>query len=535
MRRVHPSAWLLVLSSGILQILVFPRTGLSFLCWVALAPFIYAVLRAREVDATVLLDSQAPSFLIPATPRQGFLMGWACGALWYLGTCYWVFHVMHLYGGLNPVISFLLLILFALYLGLNHGIFGALLAWAGEAKAGFSRRALVLAPFLWVTVELIRTYVVGFPWDLLGTAQHDNIPLTRIATVTGVYGISFEIALVNTVFAAIFLVHKSKRKALIAAAIVSSVALQCERFVQVDPAPVNARARLVQQNVPINDNWDYPAYDKLLTDLTALSAGSQVSPQGSRPGLVIWPESPAPFFLNDPRFVSAIAQVARDTNAYAIAGAIGIPTKQNPAQNEVYNSAALVTPQGTVAERYDKVHLVPFGEYVPFKQVLSFARSLTSQVGNFAEGNDRYPLIMGDHKVGVFICYESVFPGEVRQFPLHGAEVLVNISNDGWFGDTGAPWQHLNMARMRAIESDRWLLRDTNTGITAAIDPFGRIVKQAPRNERVALDVNYGRNSDTTFYTRNGDWFPILCAIISVIGLFVRIHERADVTQPQPV
>jgi apolipoprotein N-acyltransferase len=135
----------------------------------------------------------------------------------------------------------------------------------------------------------------------------------------------------------------------------------------------------------------------------------------------------------------------------------------------------------------------------------------------------------------VFICYESVFPGEVRAFAEHGAEVLVNISNDGWFGDTGAPWQHLNMARMRAVENNRWLLRTTNTGITASVDPFGRVVKQAARNERVALDVQYGRNSETTFYTRNGDWFPILCAIISLIGLFIRIRERADVTQPQPV
>lgn len=534
MRRIHPSAWLLVLSSGILQVLVFPKPGFSFLCWVALAPFIYGILRAREVDATVLLESQAPSFLIPATPRQGFLMGWVCGIVWYLGTCYWVFHVMHLYGRLNPFVSFGLLILFALYLGLNHGIFGALLAWSGEARAGFSRRALVLAPFLWVTVELIRTYVVGFPWDLLGTAQVDNIPLTRIATVTGVYGISFEIALVNTVFAAIFLVHKTKRKALVAAAIVSAVALQCERFVQVDPASADAHARLVQQNVPINDNWDYPTYDKLLTELTALSIG-KATPPSSKPGLIVWPESPAPFFLNDPRFISAVAQVGHETNSYVIAGTIGVPSEQKAGAETIYNSAVLISPEGAVTARYDKVHLVPFGEYVPFKKFLFFAKSLTSEVGNFAQGNDRLPLVADDHKIGVFICYESVFPGEVREFPLHGAEVLVNISNDGWFGDTGAPWQHLNMARMRAIENNRWLLRDTNTGITASIDPYGRIVDQAPRNERVALDVRYGRNSETTFYTRNGDWFPILCAIISLIGLFIRIRERADVTQPQPV
>lgn len=533
MRRVHPSAWLLVISSSILQILIFPRPGLSFLCWVALAPFIYAILRAREVDATVLLETQSPSFLIPATPKQGFLLGWVGGIVWYLGTCYWVFHVMHLYGRLNVAVSFLLLVLFALFLGLNHGIFGALLALAGQARAGFSRRALVLAPFLWVTVELIRTYVFGFPWDLLGTAQVGNVPLSRIATFTGVYGLSFEIALVNTVFAATFLVHKTKRRALIAAALVSAVALQAEQFVQIDPAPADFRALLVQQNIPFRDDWNYDYYDRLLNELASISVPAV--PFQGEPGLIVWPESPAPFFLNDARFMQTVTGVAQKANAFVVAGGLGIRPQSKQGPEELYNSAVLIGPQGLVTSRYDKVHLVPFGEYVPFKYVLSFAKALTAEVGAFSAGNERTPLILDDHKVGVFICYESVFPAEVREFALRGAEVFVNISNDGWFGDTGAPWQHLNMARMRAVENNRWLLRSTNTGVTAVIDPFGRVVQEAPRNERTVLQLSYGRESSTTFYTRYGDWFPILCAIISIVGLFVHIRERADVTQPQPV
>ena len=533
MRRIHPSAWLLAISSGILQILVFPRPGLSFLCWISLAPLIYAVLRAREVDATVLLESQSPSFLIPATPRQGFLLGWASGILWYLGTCYWVFHVMHLYGRLNTAVSLVLLVLFALYLGLNHGIFGALLAWAGQARAGFSRRALVLAPFLWVTVELIRTYVVGFPWDLLGTAQVNNVPLSRIATVTGVYGLSFEIALVNTVFAATFLVHKSRRKAMVAAALVSSIALQSETFVRVEPVAADSQALLVQQNVPIRDDWNVQNYDELLTKLTSIS-NLPMSGSGGK-NLIVWPESPAPFFINDQRFLEAITDVAKRSGASVIAGSVGVPQDGKGSPDDVYNSAVLINPQGLVSARYDKVHLVPFGEYVPFRKVLSFAKALTGEVGNFVAGNDRSPLAVGRRKAGVFICYESVFPGEVREFAARGAEFFVNISNDGWFGETGAPWQHLNMARMRAIENNRWLLRDTNTGITAVIDPLGRVVQEAPRNTQTVLKVEYGHETETTFYTRNGDWFPILCAIISLVGLFVRIRERADVTQPQPV
>lgn len=535
MRPIHRSAWLLALSSSVLQILIFPRPGLSFLCWVALAPLIYAILRAREVDATLLLESQSPSFLMPATVKQGFLLGWVNGIVWYMGTCYWVFHVMHLYGRLNSPISFVLLVLFSLYLGLHHGLFGAMLAWAAQARAGFSRRALVLAPFLWVSVELFRAYVVGFPWDLLGTTQVDNVPLARIASVTGVYGISFEIALVNTALAAGFLIHRSKRKPVLALAIMAAVVLQAEQLVEIEPSSTDSRATLVQQNIPILEgSWSLEYYEKTLHDLAAMS----VPKQGAQaPRLIVWPESPAPFFLNDSRFVQTIGQVAQQSNTFVLAGSLGVPESKSstPAADLIFNSAALVSPQGAITARYDKVHLVPFGEYVPFRQVLSFAKSLTEEVGNFTSGNDRTPLVLDGHKVAAFICYESIFPGEVREFAQHGAEVFVNISNDGWFGETGAPWQHLNMARMRAIENNRWVLRSTNTGVTATIDPMGRVVDQAPRNVRIALDVPYGRISETTFYTRNGDWFPILCAIISIIGLFIRVRERAEMTQPQPV
>jgi apolipoprotein N-acyltransferase len=204
-------------------------------------------------------------------------------------------------------------------------------------------------------------------------------------------------------------------------------------------------------------------------------------------------------------------------------------------ENLLYNSAALVNPQGQIAARYDKVHLVPFGEYIPLQRLLSFAQSLTREVGTFARGSDRWPLDAGAAKLGVFICYESVFPGEVRQFADHGAQVFVNISNDGWFGNSGAPEQHLNVARMRAIENERWLLRATNTGITASIDPFGRVVAQAPTGTRTTLLAPYSLRAETTFYTRYGDWFPCLCAIISLAGLLFRRRLGAHMTQPQPV
>jgi apolipoprotein N-acyltransferase len=207
-----------------------------------------------------------------------------------------------------------------------------------------------------------------------------------------------------------------------------------------------------------------------------------------------------------------------------VSGSIGVePATHRSGQSPlVFNSAALISPQGEWTARYDKVHLVPFGEYLPFPSLFSFAGGLTKEVGEFQHGESRAPLNAGDEKLGVFICYESVFPDEVRQFANNGAQVFVNISNDGWYGDSGAYAQHLNQTRMRAIENDRWLLSTTDTGVTASIDPMGRIVAQLPRKERAALTAPYALTSVTTFYTRYGDWFAYACAIIFLAALATR-------------
>jgi len=534
---IHKRAWLLAIISGLLQVLIFPRPNLYWLCWIALAPLMYALLRAREADATELLTDETYSFLVPARVWQGFLLGWASGTVFYFGTCYWVYSVMHSYGGLSPVISALLLALFSLYIGLHHGIFGALMALAGKSRASYSRKALVLAPFLWVAVELLRAYVVSFPWALLGTAQIDNLPLARMASVTGVYGVSFEIALVNTVFAATMLVRRKRRMPLLVAALSGAIALQTTALVKVEASEVEAHATLVQQNVPIERRWTYGGYKRLMDELSAVSRSPQAAKDPSIAPLIVWPESPAPFETDDRLFTESTAALAREQRSWLLAGVTAVQPAAKPGEAEqVFNSALLLSPAGAVAQRYDKVHLVPWGEYIPFAWAFGFAKSLTHEVGTYtASGAERTPLEVGSHRYGVFICYESVFPHEVRQFAEHGAEVLVNISNDGWFGESGAPWQHLNMARMRAVENHRWLLRCTNTGISAAIDPMGRVVALAPRNQRVALDAPYGLMSNMTFYTRYGDWFPVLCAIISITGLLWRDPNCAHMTRPVPV
>jgi apolipoprotein N-acyltransferase len=513
----------------VLQVLIFPKPALYLLSWVALAPLMYAILKCREQDVMMVL-ADGGQFLAPATARQGFLLGYASGVIWYLGSCYWVYDVMHLYGGLGVVTSGLLLLAYALYLGLYHGLFGFLLALTAARRNGFSLRALLFAPFLWVAVELARTYITGLPWDLLGNTQIDNIPLAGIAKVTGVYGISWEVAMVNTAVTAAFLVPQRKRTFLVATCAVAIALLHAGKMYSPPALPATQGATLVQANIPILDAgaWDLDYLRQTLRELGELSVRPKAE-SGGTPGLIVWPESPAPFFVTDLHLRSTLANVARNTDSSIIAGTLGIEHAGDPNRTPViYNSASVVARNGAWTQRYDKIHLVPFGEYVPFADFLFFAKKLTHEVGTFGRGSKRAPLDVDGTRVGVFICYESIFPGEVRQLALNGAEVFVNISNDGWYGNTSAPLQHLNMARMRAVENNRWLLRDTNTGVTAVIDPYGRIVTQAPRWQRTALQAAYDVEESATFYTRHGDWFPILCAIIAVAGLILRVFRPRE-------
>ena len=533
MRQIHYSAWLLVGLSTLLQVLIFPLPGLYVLSWVAFAPLMVAVLRARPAGA---LKVDGAVNLQAATPGQAFLLAYTSGILWYAGTCYWIYNTMHEHGGLSAPMAALALFLFCLYLGLYHGMFGLLLGLAAGPGRD-NRRALISIPFLWVAVELARTLVTGFPWDLLGTAQVDNISLSRISTWTGVYGISFEIMLVNVAVAAAFLVPRKKRNTLLLAAVAAAAVLQAGRLVDAPAMVADRAALLVQENVPVDENWTRDTFERTLRELVELSEKAQAASSSSssaaagaagagKTDLIVWPESPAPFFASDPLFRSPVSEMARQTRSWVVTGAIGSKPAVSGSASQVFNSAALVSPSGDWAARYDKVHLVPFGEYLPFPWLFSFAGGLTKEVGEFKSGMSRAPLEAGSERLGVFICYESVFPDEVRQFANQGAQVFVNISNDGWYGDSGAYAQHLNQTRMRAIENERWILSATDTGVTASIDPYGRTVARLPRKERGALVAPYALTSVTTFYTRHGDWFAWLCAIISLGALLTRFGLR---------
>ncbi len=254
----------------------------------------------------------------------------------------------------------------------------------------------------------------------------------------------------------------------------------------------------------------------------------------STPDLLAWPEAPTSFADADPALRASLASLARAQHAPLVVDAVGVGTSPTASgRYEEFVSASFYLPDGTYAGRYDKMHLVPFGEYTPYKQVFFFAGHLLDGL-NFVPGSRRRLFAVNSHRFGVFICYESIFGDEIRQFARSGAEVLVNLSDDGWYGDTSAPWEHLDMARMRAIENRRWLLRATNTGLTASIDPYGRIVAALPRHTRNALLVPFAYRSDLTFYTRHGDWLGWLCAVLTAAGLLAGYLQQQVLARRHP-
>ncbi len=514
MRHIPLRLWALSILSAILQWLPFPLAGpvpawRRLTCWFCLVPLLLALNGYDRAGK-------------PLSFRAAALVGYACGIVWFLGNCYWIYQTMFHYGGLPPVAAAGILLLFSLYLGLYFGMFGALFALL-RRQAG-DRWVLALVPLLWVTVELARTQITGFPWDLLGYTQVDNSLLIPLAPWTGVMGLSLVVSAGN----ALWLWRPTGKMPalriagpLLACCVIAWSVAGSSRVLP--PAHAEATAILLQDNLSVGAESAGPRESEreMLQSFSALTAHPRMAPELARwgaglsphPDLVAWPEAPTSFADADPALRAALAAVTRAAGAPLVVDDIGVGPVPNPSgRYDEFASASFYLPDGTYAGRYDKMHLVPFGEYTPYKQLFFFAGHLLDGL-NFVPGTERRAFSVNGHRFGVFICYESIFGNEIREFARDGAQVLVNLSDDGWYGDTSAPWEHLDMARMRAIENRRWLLRDTNTGVTGSIDPQGRIVSALPRHVRDALEVPFGYSSDLTFYTRYGDWIGWLCGL----------------------
>ena len=528
-----PSLLLACLSAGLLDF-CFPVAGplrpwQPFLAWIALVPLLWALLADR--------NAAHPRYL-----RRAAVTGYLCGLLWYILNCYWIYQTMLLYGHVPPFGSAGIVFLFSAVLGLYFGAFGLILAL-------FRRRfglipALALAPFVWTALDLAAARITSVPWDQFGYSQVNNLWITRLAPWTGVYGITFLLVALNAFLAVAVLARSHRvRVATGASGLVTAFVLSCGALISLPPSPTSAYAVLLQpnNNVESDQSWSGPQWNGSAAwliqqaQLTCTPAyvgmprpntppPARACPQNTPPpGVILWPETASWFVSSDPETLAAVAKVATTAHAPFIVGMAGVDPS-NP--TGVYNSALFVRANGSVAGRYDKIHLVPFGEYIPYRQLFFFAHKLTHQLQDLQRGTRRVVFPTDDRTFGVFICYESIFGDEIRHFALNGAQVLVNLADDGWYGDTSAPWQHLDMTRMRAIENHRWLLLDTNNGVTSVIDPRGRVTRSAERHTLTTLVARYGYSTRLTFYTRFGDVFAWLCSAVVLCALLLSLRRR---------
>ncbi|MEQ1353457.1 MAG: apolipoprotein N-acyltransferase [Candidatus Acidiferrum sp.] len=466
-----------------------------------------------------------------ARARVAFGCGFLHGMFFCLTSLSWIATVLAVHGGVSRASGWGLLLLIAAAWGILTGAF----AWIVHRLALVQgiKIACIGAPFAWVALEFIRAHLpeIGFPWNLLGYPAAAKLGFVQLTTVTGIYGLSFVVAAFNALLAwsdagpAARPLRKLGGLAAAAACIIAAMLIG-PRMV---PRPqANHTARAVQLNFPeeaaYGSNW-FATHVSQLQEATRVS----LAPSARQPDLLVWPEAPAPFSYQDPQFAKFAGDLARQFGHPFLAGAIEWKTAADGAANAhnalvPYNSALLFGANGQRIFTYDKIHLVPFGEYEPFPLIHGVVSSVSGEVGGFRKGHSYSvgPLPGGTSSgtsLGVFICYEAIFPNEVRRFVVDGANVLVNISNDGWFGRSAAAQQHLLMARVRAVENRRWLIRVTNNGYTASVDPYGRIFEPLPADVRAGADLPYDFRTERTIYTRFGDWFAWLCLIVSAILL----------------
>ena len=489
----RPDSWdllyfALALLSGALLILVFPKYDLRFLAPFALAPLLF-----------VSAQTEGP------LTRFGF--GWAAGIFYWFGVCTWIQFVLEVHGGMEKWAAWGAFLLFCVLKALHLALFSTL---AGPLL--YRWYALPSIAALWVGLE--RTHgTFGFAWLALGNAGVDmSIPL-RLAPFVGVYGVSFVLMMLSVALAAVAL--RQPRRYLL-----PLLSLPLLLLLPAVPLgiPAQERALVVQPNVDPETEWTFASRLELEKRLLALSTSLPAN-------LVVWPELPAPlYYYEDQDFHDAAGQLARRQHFFLF-GTVAYTDRREP-----LNSAVLLGPDGNPAGRYDKIFLVPFGEFIP--PAFSWVSRITHEIGDFVPGHDSNVLVAGPNQLGVFICYESAFPHLVRQLPLHGADVLLNLSNDGYFGHSAAREQHLSLVRMRAVENRRFIVRSTNDGITAAIDPAGRVLKKLPAYTQVAALMPYAGVADTTFYTRHGDWFAWSCL---AIGLFASLQTEFATRRNKPV
>ncbi len=458
--------------------------------------------------------------------RRAFLLGLTTGLVFFTGTLYWLTLVMTVYGDLPVWIAAMLSGALIAYLALFPALFAVVMR---RAISAFGARALAAAPLVWVATELGRTHVLtGFPWVLLGYSQAEVLPIAQLASLFGVYGVSALVVAVSAAAANVVVAEAGERlrPAVVVAGLLLVVGAWGSRRAETAEwtrAGEPVRVGLVQGNVDQGEKWD-PARAALIfsnyLEMTrqAIAGGTQ---------FIVWPESSTPFHFEEPRDradADRLRALARQARVSILVGSTqierGVPLKY-------FNSAFLVREDGSTGGVYRKMHLVPFGEYVPFKRLLFFASPLVEAVSDFSEGDRPVLLPVGGHLISTSICYEIVYPHLVRQFVTGGSELLTTITNDAWFGRTSAPYQHFAQASMRAIEAGRYLVRSANTGISGIVDPYGRVLDRTPIYQPAVVVGEARFLRTTTVYTRIGDAFAY-ASVAATLALVVLSRRRVQ-------
>lgn len=468
---------LLYFLTSILYILSFPNFNIIFLAWICLVPLIIAVDKEKNIFCVV---------------RNCFISGWII----YLGAMYWLTNV-----------TWLGYFLVTLYLALYIVLFGAI---------RFYNKNFITIPLAWTALEFMRSnFLGGIPWLLLGASQYNFLPLIQISNITGVYGVSFVVAFVNAGIA------RRRRGLLISVFIFGAVMVYGFYYIHRPVEGQRVKIGIVQPNVPQDVKWD-PAYtDWMLERLTILTK------QMSNTELIIWPETAVPTLTESADVFKRVSLLAKEINSFLITGSQGVDSGAR-----YYNSAFLISNNGNVIEEYRKIHLVPFGEFVPFGKVFPFLKRFTPIEEGFTAGNEYTVFRISSRfyrdglRISALICFEDIFPELARKFIQKGADILVNITNDGWFGKTNAVYQHAYLSVFRAVENGVPLVRATNTGLSCFIEYTGKMHVVKP-----FVEVSDVREilvpKGNTFYTRYGDVFGWLCAMMLTIGgIYVRRDKK---------
>jgi len=487
--------------SGVLLALAFPKIDFSFLAWIAFVPLLW------------LVQEQ--------TPRKAFGYGFAAGMGFYLGTVYWVVHTIGLYSNIPPLVAVGPLLLMCMILASYTGAFAAGLRFYQQRKGSIA----VFGPILWVTLEWLRSFFfIGFPWVKLGYSQYPHLNLMQVAEFTGIYGVSALVIFVNLVIFTLLFSSSSRRWPLFLSLVVLIGGLYSWgmwRREQLAALPIAHKLRvgLIQGNIPQDTKWNPNFQEETMVRYEQLTR--QAVAQGAE--FIVWPETAAPFYFQsslpphmpdrekEEAYQERLLRLARELQTPILFGSPAFTVDGQKVS--MFNRAYLLSSTAEVLSSYDKIQLVPFGEYVPFHSLLFFLDKLVVGIGDFAAGTTTTVFTLPQTKFGVLICYEGIFPALTRQFVAQGAEMLVNITNDAWFGRTSAPYQHLVMEAVRTIENRVPLIRAANTGFSAVVGIDGQIHNRTNLYETTILVEDLSWPQVRSFYSRYGDVFVWFCVV----------------------